>query len=90
MSKETSAKIAKLAAMGLKNPKLLSWSEVKKICASALAQREAELAWPMLNQLTTAEKNEVAHVIKVYVPFAAYSKIRSIARKAGKRRAKAA
>lgn len=41
MAKEaTSARIAKLAAKGMKYPEKLTLDEIKEVCASALTQRE--------------------------------------------------
>ena len=42
MSKETSLTVAQIAAIGVKNPSKLTYAEIKKVCASALVQREED------------------------------------------------
>lgn len=39
---ETSARVAKLAARGMRDPNSLSLEEIKSVCASALTQRAIE------------------------------------------------
>ena len=39
MTEETSAEIARIAAIGLQFPTTLTWEQVQKVCASVLTQR---------------------------------------------------
>ena len=43
MSKETSKRIAKIAAIGIRKPEVLTHSEIKSLSASVLAQKEKEM-----------------------------------------------
>lgn len=63
MSKETSARVAKLAAAGLKSPRSLTLGQIKEVCASALAQREADLKWPTWKQLLPTQRGEIVRLV---------------------------
>lgn len=55
MSKETSAYVAKMAAVGVKTPAKLSQKAIKAICASALSQTEDDVL-PPWDKLSSTKK----------------------------------
>lgn len=54
MSEQTSAAVAAIAARGITHPESLTPAEVKRVCASALTQREA-----MQHFVNRVDKGEV-------------------------------
>jgi hypothetical protein len=63
MNEKTSAAVAAIAARGLAHPESLTATEIKRICASALTQREA------MQKFVTRVDNKEIHSRRTYAEF---------------------
>lgn len=88
MAKETSARVAKIAGRALEDPYSISGADIKALAASALAQREVELAWPKWKDFT--ENQQARMLMRWKMDARGYSDLRRGAIAAAKRALKKA
>jgi hypothetical protein len=71
--KETSKKVARFAAKGLKHPEALSPDEIKAVCASALAQSEIARRQPLFTLLADTVREMLS---TEYLPADSYWRVK--------------